>query len=248
MSRATRRQVGGASAIWGGRCVPYDPVDFDRGSYMPGVEWPITYDEVASFHQRACDWLLSGEATFDAREISELGHRTLVPGLPDDGVLSSRLERWSLRTDLGREHAARVRDSDHVRLVTGLTCTEVVARKTGSGIDRLEARTLDRRSIRVKATSYVLACGGLETTRLLLNSYGRDRAGLGNHSGHLGRWYMGHVGGRIDGSPRSGSRLRRTKTIYARERDPAGVHVRRRLSFGREFLLERSFPTRSVGS
>ena len=25
----TRRQVGGTSNIWGGRCVPYDPVDFD---------------------------------------------------------------------------------------------------------------------------------------------------------------------------------------------------------------------------
>src|SRR5690349_3420485 len=28
MRVAVRRQVGGASTIWGGRCVPYDPVDF----------------------------------------------------------------------------------------------------------------------------------------------------------------------------------------------------------------------------
>ena len=28
LSLSTRRQVGGTSNIWGGRCVPFDPVDF----------------------------------------------------------------------------------------------------------------------------------------------------------------------------------------------------------------------------
>jgi choline dehydrogenase-like flavoprotein len=28
MSLATSRQLGGASNLWGGRCVPFDPVDF----------------------------------------------------------------------------------------------------------------------------------------------------------------------------------------------------------------------------
>src|ERR1700728_3563326 len=28
LSLSTRRQVGGTSVIWGGRCVPFDPADF----------------------------------------------------------------------------------------------------------------------------------------------------------------------------------------------------------------------------
>ena len=43
MTECTRRQVGGTSTIWGGRCVPYDPIDFDRRDYIPHSTWPIRY-------------------------------------------------------------------------------------------------------------------------------------------------------------------------------------------------------------
>ena len=33
LSLAIRRQLGGTSVIWGGRCVPYDPVDFAHTRY-----------------------------------------------------------------------------------------------------------------------------------------------------------------------------------------------------------------------
>ena len=34
MSMAVRRQLGGTSTVWGGRCVPYDRVDFDHRHYI----------------------------------------------------------------------------------------------------------------------------------------------------------------------------------------------------------------------
>ena len=46
MSDCTRRQIGGTSNIWGGRCVPYDPVDFARRDYIPDSSWPVTYEEI----------------------------------------------------------------------------------------------------------------------------------------------------------------------------------------------------------
>ena len=66
MSMATRRGIGGASAIWGGRCVPFDPVDFDRRPWVTGHEWPVSYEELVPHFQRACDWFVCGEAVFDA--------------------------------------------------------------------------------------------------------------------------------------------------------------------------------------
>lgn len=230
MSIATRRQVGGASVIWGGRCVPYDPIDFERRDVAPGISWPVGYDELSPFFQRACDWFVCGRPAFDGSQLRHLPP-SLVPGLPDDDVRSSTFERWSLPTDFGREYGRRLETSSRVRLVTGLTCTRIACHDEDRRVDHLEAAGLDGRRISVRARRYVLACGGLETTRLLLASPTPAGAPVGDHSGHLGRWYMGHLEGVV-------ARVRLTTppqgTIFGYERDVDGVYVRRRLSFSPE--------------
>src|SRR5437762_1178144 len=55
MELATRRQVGGASNTWGGRCVPFDPVDFERREVTGGVEWPVSFEEMSPYFGRACE-------------------------------------------------------------------------------------------------------------------------------------------------------------------------------------------------
>jgi choline dehydrogenase-like flavoprotein len=239
MSMTTRRELGGTSAIWGGRCVPFDRIDFDAREHVDGAAWPIGYAAVDSLSQRACDWLICGRAVFDARRIPHLAGTSLVASLPDGDVCTTSLERWSLPTDFGREYAPRLERSRRVRVFTGTTCTRVVCRDGASEVAHLDARTLRGTRLTVHAKRYVLACGGLETTRLLLASPGPGGREIGNHSGHLGRWYMAHMEGSI-------ARVRFTtdprRTLYGYERDVDGVYVRRRMSFRREFALERGLP------
>ena len=64
MSECTRRQLGGTSIIWGGRCLPYDRVDFDRRPYIPHSDWPIGYEEISGYFQRACDYFFCGKSEF----------------------------------------------------------------------------------------------------------------------------------------------------------------------------------------
>ena len=66
LSQSVRRQVGGTSAIWGGRCVPFDPVDFAPRSYLNVPAWPICYKDVQSYFPRACDWMVCGRAAFSS--------------------------------------------------------------------------------------------------------------------------------------------------------------------------------------
>src|ERR1700728_306337 len=47
LSLAVRRQVGGTSVIWGGRCVPFDRVDFAPRSFLGGSAWPIGYETMS---------------------------------------------------------------------------------------------------------------------------------------------------------------------------------------------------------
>lgn len=224
-----RRQLGGTSTIWGGRCVPYDRVDFDRRSHISNTAWPIRYEELLPYFQRACDWLQCGRAVFDTTDMEHLP-LSIVPGLRGGDGSTAALERWTLSTDFGREYAEALKQSAHVRVLTGLTCTEVISRSGATRAEQLVCRTLAGKRASIRARCYVLACGGLETTRLLLASHGPRGGALGDHSGHLGSWYMGHVGGviskvRFATPPRS--------TIFGYERDIDGTYVRRRFSVSR---------------
>jgi len=231
MHEATRRQLGGASVIWGGRCVPYDPVDFDARPHVPEGRWPIGYADVLPWFQRASDYCKTGRAVFDANEVATIRQKPIVPGLPDGDVRTTELERWSLPTDFGKVYKRELAASARVRVVHGLTVVEVVAREGGAAVDHLVARTLSGKTLRLEGDHHVIACGGVETTRLLLASDRRHAGGIGNHSGHLGRWYMGHISGRI-------ARVHFTtppeRTAYGFERDEAGVYLRRRLTLTRE--------------
>lgn len=220
-----RRQVGGTTALWGGRCVKFDPIDFEDRPLTAHAPWPIGYADVEPYLQSACDWAACGRADFNARDIPELAGRDLVAGLPDGDVRTTDLERWALPTRFGHEYRAALRDTERLTLWTGLTCTEIVTTPAGDSVDHLIVKTLDGRQGEVVAADYVIATGGLEATRLLLASDRHHPAGLGNAGGHLGRWYMCHVEGRV-------ARVQFTvdEVIHAYERDSDGVYVRRRFT------------------
>ena len=243
MALATSRQVGGASNLWGGRCVPFDPIDFAPREIVGGSHWPVSYDELQPFFQRACEWCVCGDAVFNAREVASLTDRSLVPGFPDGAVAATALERWSLPTNFGREYRTALADTERLTLITNLTCTEIVCLEGEAKVHHLKARGHDGRSITVVASRYVLACGGLEVTRLLFASNRTHPAGLGNHSGHLGRWYMAHVESRI-------ARVRfatpPSQTIYGHERDKDGVYVRRRMTFSADYQAKEGLPNAAI--
>jgi choline dehydrogenase-like flavoprotein len=238
MSLATSRQFGGASNLWGGRCVPFDPLDFKPRAIANRASWPVDYAEITPYFQRACDWFLCGQASFSVTDIPKLARRSIVPGFPDGEVSASSLERWSLPTNFARVYRAALAGASGVRLIKNLTCTEIVTDASGR-VAHLQASSLEGTEIEIRATRYVLACGGLETTRLLLASKRRDRDGLGNRAGHLGRYYMAHVECRIAQVHFSTAP---EETIYDHERDSDGVYVRRRLTFSEECLDEHELP------
>lgn len=243
-----RRQVGGSSNLWGGRCVPFDPIDFEPRPIVGEARWPLGYDEVSPYLQRACDWCRCGQATFDANELPALAGRAIVPGFTDGDVRASELERWSLPTNFGRVYRAELERSPSLRLETGLTCTEIVASPGPSAegrrqVDHLVARHKDGSRVTIRAEKYVIAAGGLGATKLLFASNGSDPGGIGNHSGHLGRWYMAHVEVRVG---RVVFTTPPEQTIYGHERDDDGVYVRRRFTLSPELQRREGLPNVAI--
>ena len=95
----------------------------------------------------------------------------------------------------------------------------------------------------VRARRYAIAAGGLESTRLLFASDRHHPGGIGNHSGHLGRWYMAHVEARV-AEVRFSTPPERT--IFDHERDADGVYVRRRFTLAPRLQLAERLPNTAI--
>ena len=100
-------------------------------------------------------------------------------------------------------------------------------------------KTRGRKNIYLKGQNYLIAGGALNTTRLLLNSDSKHSGGIGNQSGLLGKFYMGHISGNIATVQ---FRTNPKETIFGFDCDKDNIYLRRRFSFTRQFLHDHHLP------
>jgi choline dehydrogenase-like flavoprotein len=216
---------GGTTAVWGGRCVPFDPIDFERRDHVANTGWPIAYEEVARFYPAAMEYCDAGRFDFLA-ETSLPGAGPIIRGFPGDDVVdAAHIERYSLPTDFGKRYRDRLHTSANVVVVLGMRCLKL---NRASGADLIEsAEVIDaggrRRS--VQADVFVLATGGIEVPRILMASDSTG-TGFGNLGDCLGRFYMCHF------ENACGRIVSRNKPVAFRfERTSDGVYCRRQMRF-----------------
>jgi choline dehydrogenase-like flavoprotein len=188
MDIAVARRLGGASNLWGGRCVAMEDYDFTARAAVPYSGWPIGPDDVAPHLPIACDYLGCGPPEFEHS----------VPGLTiaNDDFRFSRLERWSKAPRLGAVHAQRLRADPRIDLRLNATVVGLDHAEDGY-VSRVRLRRHGGDAISFAPRCVVLAAGGLENTRLLLASQRQHPLAFGGEDGPLGRYYMGHLYGSV---------------------------------------------------
>ncbi len=186
-----RRVLGGASAIWGGRCVPLDPIDLERRPWVPQSGWPIGWEELARWYPAAMEFCEAGACAFGAEEAFGPGAPQTIAGFRDPDLLAETLERFSRPTDFGRVLRARLAAAGRLRLLHGAEALRLAA--PDGPVEAVECASLPGRTFSVQARHVVLATGGLEVPRLLMLSGPGRRGGLGNEGGTLGRYYTCHA-------------------------------------------------------
>jgi choline dehydrogenase-like flavoprotein len=192
-----QRCFGGGTSIWGGRCVPFDPIDFDTRPWMDHSGWPINYADVERYYSAANALCEAGEYEYDARLAVQGGMRPLLRGFTPRHFDMNGIERFSCPTDFGRRYRARLRAAANVRVLLRATVTHLRASRDGTRIERLDVRNGKDLGFSVVADQFVLAMGGIETPRLLLTSDDVHERGIGNANDLVGRFYMCHIAGTV---------------------------------------------------
>jgi choline dehydrogenase-like flavoprotein len=216
------RALGGSSRIWGGRCLPFDPIDLEPRDWIPGSGWPIAHEDLAAYYPAAQALAEAGPFDYDPATALPGRPAAFAPGL-ETAAVTTRLERFSKPTDFWRRLGGELVASPRVRVLLNAAVTGVRLVADGGAVDHIEATDRPGARKRITAKHYVLAAGGLETVRLLLASNDVKPAGIGNDHDQLGRCYMSHT------AATSGYVTFNSPPAFDYERDAEGVYVRRRM-------------------
>jgi choline dehydrogenase-like flavoprotein len=184
------RRVGGSLALWAGWIAAFDEHDFWPHPAPSFGHWPFERSALEAYFAAAAHRLNLKDLCFDA---SELAGRSGVP-LPFDTAIV-RTNAWRFGTPTLRfeeSDRARLDSFQNLTLLTDLHAVDLILSRDHDRIDRVTVRTLDGREGTILPGIAVLACGGLETPRLLLNSNRQIAGGIANSSGLVGRCFMEH--------------------------------------------------------
>jgi choline dehydrogenase-like flavoprotein len=188
------RQFGGTANHWTGRCAPMDAIDFERRDWIPYSGWPFGLDEVEPYYPKAQKILNLGPDVYDERAWALLG----VEGPPLDPA-RVRTGFWQFSAPVPHFTVSGQRDvvqAPNVRVLLHANVTNIQLNASATAVDHLDVASRDGKRTRVKARAYVLACGGIETPRLLMVSNTIEPAGVGNRHDLVGRFFMEHPKGR----------------------------------------------------
>ncbi|MGQ3049613.1 MAG: FAD-dependent oxidoreductase [Niveispirillum sp.] len=181
------RVLGGTTATWSGRCVPLDPIDFERRAWVPHSGWPVTEADLAGDYQLAAELCGVGEAKFN--------DLWLEAGLDDPGFDPALVQTrfWRMKAQrFGEAFRAELEASPRVRTLLRGTVVNIDVAGDARRVTGLRLATPSGVRHRVRARHYVLAAGGIENARLLLASTDVEKAGIGNGRDLVGRFFMEH--------------------------------------------------------
>ncbi|RYE81787.1 MAG: GMC family oxidoreductase [Oxalobacteraceae bacterium] len=223
-----RQRFGGTTHLWGGRCVPLDDVDFEARAHVPHSGWPLEPAEYWRHLPEAMAYCDAGAADFSVNSLQ--GEASpMFDGL---GALApdvlERIERYSLPTDFARKFGPELQASPLVTVVLRARCLQLETDAAGARITGVVIGD-ERQRVSLRADHVILCGGGLEATRLLLNTRERSPAWR-RFDASLGRYYGCHYDLIFGALSITG---RRPHFKFQKTRD--GVYARRKLQFSGDF-------------
>jgi choline dehydrogenase-like flavoprotein len=187
--RSRVRMFGGSTTRWAGQCRPLERLDFERRDWVPHSGWPFSKDHLEPFYRRAQVVCALGPYDYEPGAWASNGVRALPV---DPRTLDVRIYQFSHPTDLGKAYQADLEAATNVDVYLHADVVEIDVDEDVRRVTGLTVATSPDARVRFTADQYVLACGGIENSRLLLASNRIAKSGLGNAHDLVGRFYTDH--------------------------------------------------------
>jgi choline dehydrogenase-like flavoprotein len=182
------RFFGGTSNHWAGECRPLDSYDFEPKQYAPFSGWPIRRSDLDPYLEKA-------ESVVELPE-DESWERSA--GYFED-KFNATVDFQSIKyqlsppTRFGQKYRREIERRPNITLYLNANVNEFRLAGDLSGLEHVNLLNYSGRLFRAQARIFVLATGGIENPRIMLNSDRQVPTGLGNQNGFVGRFFTDHL-------------------------------------------------------
>jgi choline dehydrogenase-like flavoprotein len=177
------RYLGGSTNHWQGSCRPFDALDL--------ADWPFGLEELEPYYRRASEACQLGPYSFDLHDWTVPEASPLA--LPVDARLKNGVFVYSPPTRFGTVYRHDLETAANLVVYLYANVVQIDSNAQASTVSGLQLACLDGKRFQARARQYVLAAGGIENVRLLLNSNRVQSVGLGNGNDLVGRYFMDHA-------------------------------------------------------
>lgn len=195
--KVRNRILGGSSHTWYGRCAPLEPIDYEIRDWVPYSGWPITHKDLHEYELRASEILGLGSHEYGEALRSRLNlspKQSLKPELLRDQFWQySKVSEADRQVPQFGQHRLP-QNAANIDILLHANVTHLSTNGDGTRVESVDVSTLEGKQIQVRAKCFVLCCGGIENSRLLLASNRQRSSGLGNEHDLVGRFLMDHPG------------------------------------------------------
>ncbi len=178
------RYLGGTSNHWSGFCAPLDDFDFETRPDVEAFGWPIEKADLNPWLKPAAD-IIEIESDFPEDILIEQA----------DNNLRQIATHFSPPVRFGEKYLAELKDDPNIWTVLNASVNDIkidTASGTIQHFDIVYTNDPDQKFEAV-ADHFVLALGGIENARVLLNADGQITKGIGNDNDLVGRYFMEHI-------------------------------------------------------
>jgi choline dehydrogenase-like flavoprotein len=193
------RMFGGTSTHWAGNCRQLSEIDFKKRDWMVNSGWPIGYEDIQQYYNRAANYLkldpIKGnipenwvDNNLIAPKHSDLTdiHTTQFSPLASDSNPFTAL-------NFGKEYKSRIASSKLISLFLHANVTSIESNGSGMKIEHLNVQTMNEKKLQFTSKQFIIAAGGIDNARLLLVSDSANKSGVGNWHDNVGRYFMEHM-------------------------------------------------------
>ncbi len=173
---ARLRYFGGTTNHWSGWCRPLDAYDFRAKNGNVLTAWPITIDALAPYLD-------------ETRKILEVGSDTDSPPLGSSGLKRIALG-FSPPVRFGEKYRAELEASKSVQVI--LNANLVGTSTADDRVTQIRVVDYNNNERSIAAKHFIIACGGIENSRLLMWLNESGQLPMPKSVGTVGRYWSEH--------------------------------------------------------